>query len=616
MHRCGPSRGEAGETFFRHHFGALLRGLQLEKSSRSRILRSRPTRRMKVGGGLDAGAERRRRWPIASLLLLLATGAGAQQSPLFPDLPGSRPLPAELPSEPSDEILSRTPMPTRALDPAIAPGPRIYLAEVAVDGNTVLPAPLLAKVLAPFLKRELSSEDLETLREAVTQLYVRAGYVNSRARLPDQDFRGAVLRVECIEGHLADVVISGNRGYRDRYLRARLGNESGTPVNTFAIERRLRALEAEPGIRSVRAVLRPGLNQDESVLYVEVSESDRLLASLEVGNVYSPLIGEEGGHMLLSYLNPLGLGDWGGATLGLSEGLTDIVMGYGLPLTRRGTRMALEFRYSESRFVEEPIADLDIESRYLTAAVDLSQPLRLGERGELILGVRTEWRESHSTVGGFDFRFSDAADARGYVRDFVFRIYQSWSRRSSNNVLAFRSTWSLGVDALDATSGGLESAEFTAWLGQAQWLHRIESNGLEFVARATFQWASDPLLSFERFSVGGFYSVRGYRENQLVRDNGYALGLEARLPLMRSPSGRTILRAGPFMDVGRAWNHAERIDIAGQNLASIGANLAWSPHPKWFFEFSYGIRLIDLPNQGESSLQDHGIAFRISARAF
>ncbi|MFP6640316.1 MAG: BamA/TamA family outer membrane protein, partial [Myxococcota bacterium] len=121
-------------------------------------------------------------------------------------------------------------------------------------------------------------------------------------------------------------------------------------------------------------------------------------------------------------------------------------------------------------------------------------------------------------------------------------------------------------------------------------------------------------LPFERYSVGGYDSVRGYRENEMVRDNGYALGLELSLPLKTSADGRSVWRAGPFVNFGRSWSHG-RGGLGGDgDLASVGLNLMWSPVAWLRTEFSYGAQLIDVDPVGDQGLQDHGVSFRVFAR--
>ncbi|MFP6641349.1 MAG: POTRA domain-containing protein, partial [Myxococcota bacterium] len=184
----------------------------------------------------------------------LAWTAQAQAPPSVPDFPGSRPMPVDA-SElegPSELRLPPVPPPRHRVGPA---GPQVRVLEIRVKGNTVLPPSVLAETTAPFVGRVLDSDDLETLRAGLTGLYIQAGYVNTRVELPDQDLTHGVLQVEVMEGRLEKVVVRGEGHYRARYLEDRLEGMEGEPLNAYVLERRLRALEQERGIRMLRARL-------------------------------------------------------------------------------------------------------------------------------------------------------------------------------------------------------------------------------------------------------------------------------------------------------------------------------------------------------------------------
>ncbi len=54
--------------------------------------------------------------------------------------------------------------------------------------------------------------------------------------------------------------------------------------------------------------------------------------------------------------------------------------------------------------------------------------------------------------------------------------------------------------------------------------------GFQLYAHASGQYADNPLISNEEFSVGGMDTVRGYDESETLGDYGYALQLEVRSP--------------------------------------------------------------------------------------
>src|SRR4029453_2238813 len=72
--------------------------------------------------------------------------------------------------------------------------------------------------------------------------------------------------------------------------------------------------------------------------------------------------------------------------------------------------------------------------------------------------------------------------------------------------------------------------------------------------RLDVQLTTEPLLPLEQIAIGGRFSVRGYREKQLVRDNGLIASLESRIPLVRNTPWADYVQVVPFVDFGRGWN--------------------------------------------------------------
>ncbi len=112
------------------------------------------------------------------------------------------------------------------------------------------------------------------------------------------------------------------------------------------------------------------------------------------------------------------------------------------------------------------------------------------------------------------------------------------------------------------------------------------------------------------FPWGGATTVRGYRENEIVWDNGYAFSLEWRIPLWEDSSLKgepKLLQLAPFVDYGAGWNKGEY----SQNisLSSVGAGLLWtSQRINAELYFAHGFD--DVISKEEHDLQDDGIHFR------
>ena len=135
------------------------------------------------------------------------------------------------------------------------------------------------------------------------------------------------------------------------------------------------------------------------------------------------------------------------------------------------------------------------------------------------------------------------------------RFGQELTYRTAETSLSLRSTFTLGVDAVGATGtgdGGVDSQYFV-WLGQGQLVQRLFETDTTMIIRAAGQFSSDALPAMEQFSLGGFDTVRGYLENQVVRDNAVVGSLEVRIPVLYQ-GGRSILELAPFTDIAYGWN--------------------------------------------------------------
>ena len=111
--------------------------------------------------------------------------------------------------------------------------------------------------------------------------------------------------------------------------------------------------------------------------------------------------------------------------------------------------------------------------------------------------------------------------------------------------------------------------------------------------------------------VGGHHTVRGYRENQLVRDSGLTSSLELRIPLWTDAARQLSVKLTPFCDAGRSWN-TERDEPRPRTLASVGIGLraTWRHlHGELF----WGHQIEDLDKPRDRSLQDEGLHFSLVA---
>lgn len=535
------------------------------------------------------------------------------------------PKPSESPRLPSEAPTSppklQLPTPPAQTPPQQTPqlGERFFVKTITVQGNTVLQSEIAA-LTGRYQNRELTFEDLLELRSQIVQLYVKNGYITSGAFLPNnQDLSRGIVQIQVVEGELEQIEIGGLRRLREGYVRSRLRvpeatrlqRAATTPLNQRRLEEALQLLQLDPLIEQVNAELVAGSTPGRNILRVSLKEAPPFHAAIGIDNNQSPSLGSIQGSIDVSHDNLLGFGDRLAARYGRTEGLNLYDINYTFPIN--ATNGTLSFRYNngDSRIIEAAFRDVGIRSGTQTYSLSLRQPLSRTPTSEFALSLGFDWRRSQTYIlDNIPFSFTAGAE-RGESKVAVIRFAQEWVDRGTRRVLAARSQFSFGIGALGATvNDSGTDGRFFAWLGQFQWVQQLSARNL-LVARIDAQLTPDSLLSLERFSLGGIDTVRGYRQNQLVADNGVLGSLEVRIPVTSDPR---VLQLAPFFEMGRAWNNRE-VDPDPAILASLGLGLRWLITPNLSLRLDYGIPLISVKDRG-NSLQDNGFYFSVRYQPF
>lgn len=248
--------------------------------------------------------------------------------------------------------------------------------------------------------------------------------------------------------------------------------------------------------------------------------------------------------------------------------------------------------------------------------VVLRQPFFQTSNREAAVSIGFDHRRNESTLLGQSFNLSPGA-VDGEMTVSVLRLAQEWTQRGQEHVLGLRSTFNFGLDVLEATDSpvsGEPNGRYFSWVGQGQYLQRLFHTQNLLVLRVTGQWTAEPLLGLEQLSVGGMESVRGYRENQLVRDTGISSTVEVRIPVVFDRSGAGIVHLAPFFDAGGAWNVRGASDPA--LISSVGIGLLATPCRHVAAELYWGHPLRDFDPVDDRSAQDLGLHFRLNVSAF
>ena len=522
---------------------------------------------------------------------------------------------------PPEDLLEPNGTPTTPDNPSGKLPQKITVDKFEVKGNTVFKQQKFDEITKPYTNRPITFAELLQLRSQLTKLYLDAGYITSGAFIPTQKFQDGTVEIEIIEGGLEEIKVSGNRRLNSGYIRSRIAPGARKPLNREKLLESLQLLQLNPLIDKLSAELSAGTRPGESLLEISINETQTFNTQLSLDNGRSPAVGSFRRQIQVSEANLLGLGDGISAGYSNTDGSNAFDVNYTLPVNPRNGTLAFSYGISDSDVIEEPFNVLDIQSKSRYYELSLRQPIVQTPSKEFALGLTASRRESKASLfnGEIPFPNSPGADEDGRTRISAVRFFQDWTNRSSSQVFALRSQFSVGLDALDSTINDRSpDSRFYAWRGQAQWVRLLAPDTL-LLLRGDVQLADRPLVPLEQIGIGGQESVRGYRQDALLTDNAVFASAEVRFPIARFSGENNLLQLAPFVDFGSAWNRGGREDSNGEDetntLLSLGLGLRLQLQERLTARFDWGIPLIKVEGE-KDTLQENGLYFSVIYNPF
>ncbi len=522
-------------------------------------------------------------------------------TPLPQITPSPLPPPAELLTPPGQQ-------PPQPVPPAAVPG-TFTVNRFEFTGNTAFSSKELAAVTSPYTGHPITFGELLQARSAVTQLYVDKGYVTSGALISPQKLTSGVVTIEIVEGTLEDIKITGTERLHPGYVLSRINAASSGALNVPRLLQALRLLQLNPLIQSISAELSAGSQPGSSVLIVRVQEANSFNTAISLANDRSPSVGSFRRGVLFREGNLTGAGDALSFAYDNTDGSDAVDLSYTLPFNSHNGTFTISYSSTLSTVIESPFNRIDIEADASYFDITLRQPLVQTPSQEFALGLTASRRESYTTLLGVPFPLSPGSDNNGATRISAVRFFQEWTQRGAAQVISARSQFNLGVGAFNSTlNKKAPDSQFFSWRGQAQWVRLLAPDTL-FLVRGDVQVSDRPLVPLEQIGIGGHDSVRGYRLDTILADNGAIFSTELRLPILRIPQWQGILHFIPFFDVGTAWSSGGA-EPNPSTLAAAGMGLQLALGERFNARLDWGIPLnYTVPNP--RTWQEKGLYFSV-----
>jgi hemolysin activation/secretion protein len=399
--------------------------------------------------------------------------------------------------------------------------------DIELKGADSLSAADRNRLLKPYIGQCLGVTQLNELLKIITDDYIAKGRVTSRAYLPQQDLSSGHLQVLVVEGKLEGIKGAQGSTVTDRELAMAFPGKVGEALNLREVEQLVDQLSRLPS-KQAQMELTPGSQIGGSEVLVKNQPQKPWRASLSRNNDGQKSTGEQQWGAGLEWDSPLGLADQlilrGGhdAISDHQKTSKNSMLYYNVPWGWWN----FSYTYSESDYRTPGSVD---DFKYKQWGDSQNHQLR-AER----VVHRDDVSKTSVNVGLTHLRTNNYInDTRLDVssnRLSEFQVGISHGRRIGSAFVNLDVGMQNGIGAFDAQKdeqtrirGNLTPTpryrKYTATLSYLQ-PFTLWGESLSFSSLATGQRSEDVLYAPQRMSLGGSYSVRGFKDQQLNGDSG------------------------------------------------------------------------------------------------
>lgn len=409
---------------------------------------------------------------------------------------------------------------------------------VQIKGMTRYAQSDFAADLAKLSGDCVSIADINAVLRTITNRYVAAGYVTSRAVIGPQDLKSGVLEIIVIEGQLDGISSEGvgtKRKYRKGELAAAFPNTKGRQLNLRDLEQGVDQLarlgSAEPDIDITPAEL-PGASN----LIVRRKRADTpLRASYSVNNEGSANTGRIQSTASLDIDSPLGIADFWSLYYSRdlenkdgrgSEGygaFVSIPYGY-TTLTLSGGRYSFD---SILQGVDQAFANSGVSTN---GSATLDHLLFRDGKTKLSVSAGLSLLDTVNRIQGIKLRTSSYRLVSGAINVRAQR--RIGGGLATADIGFTRGLDIFGANAVDTGPGGAQLVfrKLEASLG-FQTRSNMLGVPLNYSGVVRGSAALDPVFPGERFSLGGSSTVRGFRDDGISGRSGIFTRQQIGFPL-------------------------------------------------------------------------------------
>ncbi|MCP9267497.1 ShlB/FhaC/HecB family hemolysin secretion/activation protein [Xenorhabdus sp. XENO-1] len=429
-------------------------------------------------------------------------------------------------------------------------------------------------LIKSYISKCLTIKDINSLTKKISNYYIEQGYVTSRAIIKPQDLSQDTLVIDIIKGKINSIEIEGEGS--PIVLKLAFPNMIGKPLNLRDIEQGLDQLNRLSS-QKIEIDIQPSEKSEYSdVVLKKVSKKWLNIGSeleLELDNSGQKSTGETQLGTTLKLDNLLHLADlW---TVSFNKDtdfsnshkssylLSEVTIPYGYWL--------LGYQYSWNKSVQNiniNLGNIDFvlpyEGKGQSHTLKINRTLYRDGKQKLAFNTNITRRETENSIGGYKLATQSSILS-------TINLGFNYSSFLLGGYFSFNPSVTKGLHIFDAKKDNPSfknepRSQFHKFSASSSYF-KFLTNNIYYLTSAYGQYSPYHLYSSERVSLGGQYSIRGFKESNIVGNIGGYWRNElnwqvATLPLL----GDFSLKGS--LDTGWIKNETHRISEGG-NLTGV-----------------------------------------------
>lgn len=398
-------------------------------------------------------------------------------------------------------------------------------------GNSKIPSGELQPLVADFIGKPITFDDLKRITDAVTEYYRERGWL-VRVILPQQDITEGTVTIRIIEAKLGGIKID-NRSQRvsnarvEAWIYGRIPQASELSLDQ--LDHALLTLNDLPDVL-VAGTLQEGAQPGETLLLLTVTDKPLFNGQISADNYGDSNSGKARGSALVNVNGPLGIGDQLSVYGMYSQGNNYGRLSYTLPVGTSGLRVGVNGSSMSYRVLNNSFQSLFNNGFANTGGVEATYPI-IRTRPMNLMGLLNWNYNSFRNWSNGKSVAENSYDTNVTQAGLSGNLLDSLLGGGINTASLIGSFGNIGKDAWQNNAQSIGVAGSFAKLRYAYNRNQAITDTLTAYIAVSGQWASKNMDSSEQLYLGGPMNVRAYASGQGAASQGNLTTVELRQSL-------------------------------------------------------------------------------------